>query len=288
MGSKVPHPKPRKQHWLPCAYLQFFDLCGKPAGRDSRIYCADSKSCFEAKVGNIAAENYFYSRADPLGAEATFYEEENDYPKLIDEIVKNGTLRDSEFISMVIQVFTLHLRTCAYENRTSEERIDAYNTMNKTFVQRQLADFPSQADNKAGLYNHLMENWKVLVVNSPKVRLITSDHPVVLFGDNRIRLGFLPVTPLLGVIIYDIRKVLPVNDTIPAEDASKLNAVQCNHCHRHIYSNYNIQSHPSDWQAMVQIMNREKPIRYVDQDESCFGVAELSSAKQCGFSFVRF
>ena len=280
--------KTRKQHYLPCSYLQFFDISGIPSGRDSRVYCIDGKRCFKQKVEDIAFENFFYSSNDPDSAEAVFHTEEQNYQYLVKEIESNRSIEGLNHVLMLNNMFTLHLRTSAFDNHTGLEQIEAYNQLNKTFLVAHIVDTPEQAENAEAIKNILLDNWRILPLFTKSPVFITSDHPAILFGDNKVRIVFLPIKPFLAVVAFDLRKVKQNGKSIVSDDIRKMNAVTCNHYNRFIFANYDMGKNEIEWQRLVKIMKRERPPRYINKDVSCIGMGELSSnnLNQCGLSFL--
>jgi hypothetical protein len=86
-------PRTKKPHFVPAAYLQFWNFDGTAQGRESKVWWCDGKQCQLQRVGNMAVQADLYSPKNPNAAEAYFGEFEVDWAKLVGQLISGRPQR---------------------------------------------------------------------------------------------------------------------------------------------------------------------------------------------------
>ena len=117
----------RRSHYVPAAYLQFWDIDGVPNGRNSTLWVTSEKGCMKRSVNNTAIQSWVYSRKNPNEAESYFSEFEADWSKLIKQFLIGKQPKNEIFANLLL----LHsayflLRNPSIESKGASERIENY------------------------------------------------------------------------------------------------------------------------------------------------------------------
>ena len=277
------------QHWLPCSYLQYFSITGKPEGRRSIVFWTNGKISRTAAVEKLATSNYTYSRVNPSEAESKFHDTEKDYPRTIDELLQAKVLGKKQYYGLILTMFDFHLRNVAYENRTDSEYIDVYEKMSSSFLACVFADTQSQGTDLNDLGKHLIKYWRLQPVQSFTEKFITSDNPSLVFGEAKtIAAIFLPVHPNLGVIAFDKRKLNLKSARATIDDVALLNGFQVQMSIRHVFSDHDLSKIKDDWKALQNIANRAKPERWSNEEVWHPGFIPYAGQAPERLSFIEF
>jgi hypothetical protein len=86
-------PRTKKPHFVPAAYLQFWNFDGTAQGRESKVWWCDGKQCQLQSVGNMAVQANLYSPKNPNAAEAYFGEFEVNWAKLVGQLISGRPQR---------------------------------------------------------------------------------------------------------------------------------------------------------------------------------------------------
>ena len=266
---------PKKQHWLPCAYLQFFSISGKRIGRKTRIYFTDGKISKEAPVKDLAVEKFTYSKKDPL-ADFKFHDYEQEYPTLIEKII-NGDIPDRKNShKLMLIIWDLHLRNISYQNRTDSDRAEIHDQISRDFMALIFEETKSKGNDFKEANKHLTENWRLLTIQPiTQEKFITSDNPSIIFSEpvkNKPVLTYIPIHPHVGIIIYDQRSIAINCKNISDDEIAVLNGLQANCSINHVFSDYNIENEKNDWKCLVNQMQKSKPQRWIDTSENKAGL----------------
>lgn len=272
--------RPKRQHWVPCGYLQFFAINGDVQGRNSQVYFTDGKISKIAPVKDLAVEKFTYSREN-LALDHEFNEMEKDLPSIIRKILKAEDLRKKEYYSLIIIMCDLNLRSVAFENRTDLERFHVYEAISKSFNQDMYADAEGQGNDLNGMIEHLKMNWELAPICSETgEKFITSDNPSMILTDpkdQRPVLIYLPIHPQRAVIAYDKRSIKMTSGEVTIDALRLLNGLQINLAVRHVFSDYDIMDEPEDWEKLKLLTKREKPERWIDEQRWKPGYISIAS-----------
>jgi len=229
------------------------------------VYWSNGERCLEAAVGNLAVTSYLYSKADPERAEKSFHEMESDYPPIVDKILAGQDLRKQEYFGLITMLFDLHLRNPAYKNRAKAEHFDVYQAISKSFNADLFADEPQQGRDLRELTRILTEFWVVQPIRVTNDRLITSDHPALLFSHlDRLAFGFLPIHPLCGVLVADTRRARPQSATTSLTDVALLNTYQVRTCIRHVYADHDLSGDIGDDKPLTKWLRKQHSRGFAD------------------------
>jgi len=282
---------PKKQHWLPCAYLKFFAIDGKINGRNTRVYFTDGEKSIEAPVKDLAVDKYTYSAANPA-LDYSFNDMERDYPPIIDQILK-GELpkKKGEYFGLIMTMCDFNLRNVAYENRTDLERFPLYEGISRRFNKDMFAEVDGQGADMKKMLDHLEKNWVLSALfTETEEKFITSDHPSIVFTEpdgKRPVLIYLPVHPTAAAVAFDKRSVAIINDKITDSALAILNGLQVKHSVEQVFSDHCLMEKQKDWVALQSITEKEKPDRWISETHWCTGFISISSPFIKHLTFMR-
>lgn len=230
--------KTKKPHFVPAAYLQYWDISGNPNGRDSSIFWTDGERCNKQSVKKVAVQCGLYSKKDPNEAENHFNEFESDWSKLIKHL-NNGNPSRPEILAslLLLQSSYFLLRNPNFENKSSEERIHVYKEAIEVYWREVLMSGEPKKEHEA--LKHMLKLWNCHLLIAQEEPWITSDNPVVLlsYKDITPAIIFLPITPVYALIAIKNDALQLTNQKITAEDTSHLNSYSVINSIRHVYSN---------------------------------------------------
>ncbi|GJL80210.1 MAG: hypothetical protein NPINA01_31990 [Nitrospinaceae bacterium] len=260
---------PKRQHWLPCAYLQFFSIDGQPHGRETQIYFTDGRSSQITSVNNLAVAKYTYSRTNPE-CDSVFHNMEKNYPPIIKNILKGNQLTKKDKYGLIMMMFDLNLRNVVYENRTEMERIKLYEGISRAFVGSMFEETTGKGNDFNEMASHLEKNWELDSLRSTSgEKFISSDNPSMIIADknsSRPVLVCLPIHPDLAMIAYDKRTSEIISNSITDDALGILNGLQIKLSVRHTFSDHDIMLPPTTSKRVQELLDQEKPERWIDQD----------------------
>lgn len=230
--------KTKKPHFVPIAYLQYWNINGNPNGRDSSIYWTDGKKCNQQSVKKLAVQSGLYSKKDPNKAEDHFNEFEGDWSKLVMQL-NNGNPSRPEILAslLLLQSSYFLLRNPNFDNKSSEERIHVYKEATEVYWREVLMGGEPKKEHEA--IKHMLKLWNCHLLIAQEKPWITSDNPVVLLSYKGITpaIIFLPITPTYALIAIKNDALQLTNKKITAKDTSHLNSYSVINSIRHVYSN---------------------------------------------------
>jgi hypothetical protein len=245
--------------------MKFFAIGGNPDGRKTKIFYSNATECKIKTVNKLSCANYHYSSHDPEGAESSFHEMENDYPRIVSKILAHEDLKKSEYYGIILTMIDFHARNPSYENLTQEENYRAFELVSRGLMAEFFKNLNGGATNKEDMKSFLEENWVLQPVFSNTEELISSDHPSLLFSINgELAFSFLPISPHYGVIATNKNLVTITGNTVTENDNSYLNALQVARCINYVYSDHDLTGYIGAGKIITKWFAREKFKGYVD------------------------
>lgn len=232
-------PRTKKPHFVPAAYLQFWDSGGVPSGRESKIWWCDGKVSKQQRVKNIAVQSGLYSAKNPNAAEAYLNEFEVDWAKLVFQLA-SGRLPKPDVLASLLILQSSHflLRNPKFVNKDVDERINVYKNAVQGFWQQVLmaGDIPDKLENAA---KRMLSVWSCHLLRAQGEPWITSDNPVMLLSHKGATPAviFLPINPTWALISLRADAVNLSRKTITPQDTEFLNSYTAINSIRHIYCN---------------------------------------------------
>jgi len=281
---------PKRQHWVPCAYLQFFAVDANYKGRKSTVFFCDGAVSKASSAEALGAEKWAYSKINPA-VDHLFNVIESDYPKIVRKTLDDKPLTMKEKLGLFLTVFDLNHRNVAFENKSSKERFDVYRAISRSFIE----DFSKEAnvahDDFQGLQDYLVGTWTVAVVRpETDEKFITSDYPSIVFTGatkGRPTLAILPAHPSFAFVIFDNEAFEQVTEQISDDALGLLNALHCNLSIRHIFADHDFSESPEDFESIKVIMQKEKPERWIDDVQWTTGYISTASPMISKLSFLK-
>ncbi|NVJ66467.1 MAG: DUF4238 domain-containing protein [Gammaproteobacteria bacterium] len=231
--------KTKKPHFVPAAYLQFWDVEGEPKGRDSSIYWCNGSITTKQSVKKVAVESGLYSKDDSNSAEDFFGEFESDWSKLIKQLL-SGRGPSKEVLAglLLLQSSYLLLRNPKLSNKSNTERIDAYKKAIEGYYIEVLMGGVSPETKRDSL-TYLSKIWSCFLIPSSDDPWITSDNPTLIlsYGIHTPALIFLPISPKWAVIALKNDILELSSKKITSKDVEYLNSYTAINSIRQIYSN---------------------------------------------------
>ena len=229
----------RKPHFVPAAYLQFWDTSGKPKGRDSQVWWCDGKKSALQRVGKIAVQSNFYSAKNPNAAETHFGWLESEWAKLVKQLAAGRPPRAPILASLLLLHSTYFLlRNPKFRKNDPADRFDVYMLAIEGFWRQVLmaGHVPEQMKDAA---NQLLKTWNCHLLRAQTETWITSDNPVLLFsfGNATPAIIFLPITPDWALIALRTNSAVLSSSKISEQDTEYLNSYTAINSIRHVYSN---------------------------------------------------
>jgi hypothetical protein len=255
----------RRQHYVPCAYLQFFDALGAPRGRESEVYVSsrDGHSRL-TRVAKVGFQNWTYSRARSHEAEALFQKLERDYPDFARRMIADmdpGPVRGHLISTLMLD---MHLRSPAYENRTAKERISMYPVITKALIGQLVAPGEDLDMRAAGM--RLRQEWQVTAIKADNETFFTSDSPTLIFSNSTQSLAIaMPISPQIYALTYNSRHLDLVHTSATDADVGLLNGLQVRYCMRDVFSHEPLLD-TADWDTLQSVIERKRPERWIDHD----------------------
>lgn len=229
----------KKPHFVPVAYLQYWNAGGTPRGRDSKVWWCDGKQCTSQRVGKIAVQNGLYSTKDPNAAEAYFGEFEVDWAKLVGQLC-SGRAPSPDILAalLLLQSSYFLLRNPHFRNNDSVERFDVYKFAVEGFWREVLmgGNVPTNIEDAPA---QLLKTWSCHLLRAQQEPWITSDNPVLLLtiGETTPAVIFLPITPDWAVMALCVKGAKLSGQKISAQDTEYLNSYTTINSIRHVFSN---------------------------------------------------
>jgi hypothetical protein len=230
----------KKPHFVPCAYLQFWDTEENPEnGRNSSVYWSDGIKQGKQKVGTLAVQSNLYSVNNPNEAESFFSEFENNWSKLVKQL-RSGNAPPRQLLSglLLTQSIFFLLRNPKFSNNSEQERIHNYKIATEIFWQSIFMK-GKKSDNEMHALQQLNANWVCHFLPCQSDPWITSDNPVLLLsiGENIPSIVFLPITPKWALIALDSDVTKLTKNKITSKDVELLNTYTVINSNRHVFSN---------------------------------------------------
>ena len=213
----------KKQHYLPCCYLQFF--AKKPKGRKSRIHLFDGKRSIDVDVESQGYKKYTYSEKDPESAEYFFrYNFEDGYPIIAKKITTGKMLTSEERKDLLIFALVTRFRSPSYVIRTGEERIDAFEHIMGSACNEIEAIRPEDWLPQ-NVHNHLTrihEKYSLQLLKLP-IRIFISENPVIIYMHNDVFgvMILMPISPEHMAVFYQ-QEHLSCKETVTKKDVEHL------------------------------------------------------------------
>ncbi|HSF29803.1 MAG TPA: DUF4238 domain-containing protein [Candidatus Tectomicrobia bacterium] len=228
----------KKPHFVPAAYLQFWDSTGTPQGRESKVWWCDGKQCLLQRIGNVAVQAGLYSTKNPIEAEAYFGEFEVDWAKLVTQLL-SGRVPRAEILAslLLLQSSYFLLRNPKFRKNDPAERIDVYKLAVEGFW-REVLMAGHVPKNIADAQAKLLRTWSCHLLRAQKESWITSDNPVLLLtiGKTTPAIMFLPITPDWAVLALRAEAAKLSSGKITAQDTEYLNSYATINSIRHVFS----------------------------------------------------
>ncbi len=261
----------KRQHFIPCCYLKYFSVDGTWANaRKTKIFFTDGDKSNSTRVTNLGIERYTYSKENPE-FDKQFHDMEKHYPRIIEKILGGDTsLNPFDYFGLFMIMADFNHRNVAYENRAEVERMHVYEAISRSFMSDVFAEARGYGKDLHGIKEWLEDNWRILRIEpETEEKFITSDNPSTIFSNpsnGRPVMIYLPAHPRIAVIAYDQRHIKA--ESVKATDAAigLLNGLQINRCVRHTFSDHDLSEDEENWKTLQKLAEREKPIRWVDDE----------------------
>lgn len=280
----------KKQHWLPVCYLKHFAI--EPSAKRSKaeIYRYGGNSLAKVKIEKECYENFCYSKRYREAVEKSFQISENLYPQIINNMDENEKLTKSHYLGIMKMLFDLHFRNTAFENKTSTERITAYEDAKTTFLSREIVGIQEKDATPEEISRELGENWGVRIVRPISKYFYSSDHPSLLFSsmDKTLFFGFLPIKPKLAIVVFNKNHIKIVSNLAEGRTVDLLNCFQASRSTRFLYTHTQIPE--SEKYTIEECLNKrltvdERP--YIDVNGVRASYIGYNPEDRFRFSFLR-
>ena len=231
--------KTKKPHFVPAAYLQFWDVDDNPRGRDSSIYWCNGEMTTKQLVKKVAVQSGLYSKSDPNSAEDYFGEFEVDWSQLIKQLLSGRASRKDVLAGLLLlQSSYFLLRNPKLTNKSNGERINAYNKAIEGYYLDVLmgGELP-QNENEA--LSNLSKIWSCHLLPSLDEPWLTSDNPTLIlsFNEHLPALIFLPITPKWALLAVKNGVLKLTSAKVTPKDVEYLNSYTAINSIRQVYSN---------------------------------------------------
>ena len=280
----------KKQHYVPCCYLQFFAEAGSwEKGRNTKIFFTDGKKSLSVPVKELAREDHAYSKDFPE-FDKEFEAMETSYPPIIRKIMNNQVLTRLEYYGLMMTMVDLNLRNIAYEKRTKAERRVVYEAISRSMNADMFAEARGAGTDNRGILEWVVKHWRVQpLMPETEEKFITSDNPSAIYGEARTGrpvLVYLPVHPKYAVIAFDNRFLRVTSNLVTDDALGVLNGLQVNHCVKHVFSDHDLLE-GDERHKLIGLLNKEKPLRYVDDNEWRRSFMSIASPAFDRFTFLK-
>lgn len=238
----------KKPHFVPAAYLQFWDVDGSPNGRNSSIYWCNGECATKQAIKKVAVQSGLYSKSDPNSAEEYFGEFEGDWSKLVKQLLSGEPPRKDILAGLLLlQSSYFLLRNPKFSNNSNGERIVAYQKAIEGFFREVLMGGEAPQKKEDALAK-LSTIWSCHLLPSQDEPWITSDNPTLLLSLNEHlpALIFLPITPKWALLATKNGVTKITSEKITAKDVEYLNSYTAINSIRQIYSNRPFEEHEKE------------------------------------------
>jgi len=282
----------KRQHFIPCSYLKFFSVTGTWSNtRNTQIFFTDGATSNKTKVSNLGVESYTYSKENPE-FDKQFHDMERHYPAIIQKLLDGKlALSSSDYFGLFMIMVDFNLRNVAYENKTEGERRHAYEAISRSFNSDVFQEANGNGSSMQGMMDWLTENWRVQrIIPETNEKFLTSDNPSTIFSNpknGKPVMLYLPAHPKLGIIAYDRRYLKVVTEKTTDDALSVLNGLQVNRCVRHTFSDHDITNEQNNWKNLRELSSKEKPTRWIDNNEWKADYISISSPVFERFTFIK-
>lgn len=261
----------KKPHFVPAAYLQYWDVGKKPNGRDSLIYWCNGEICTKQKVNKVAVQSGLYSKTDPNTAEEYLSEFESDWSKLVNQLI-TGKPPKNEILGalLLLQSSYFLLRNPKFSNISTEDRIDVYKKAIEGYWREILMAGTVPGEKEDALIK-LGKMWSCHLLPAQEEPWITSDNPTLLLSYKGESPGiiYLPINPDWALFAIRNSVVSLKRTKITEQDTKYLNSYTTINSIRHIYScdsfDKNEMISVSKW-----LSRRPETDNWIDEEEMHF------------------
>lgn len=283
----------KRQHYLPSGYMKYFSSIGETQGRKTHIFYTDATQSRDDKtVNSLSCDDYHYSRGNAKEVEESFQQMENNYPPLVEKILKAEGLSVKEYYGMIATMVEYHARNPSYENLTTEENYDAYQQVSRGMMSEIFGELSKRSENSnkdfRKMIDFLKNNWMMKRIHSENEKFISSDHPSLFFSiNNDLAFIFLPISPHYGVIAVDKRKIQIVDVEANYDDIANLNGLQAARCINYVYSDHDLSEYIGKDKPITNWFNKEKPRGFVKSDCWKPEYIPYDSSRPHSYSFLK-
>jgi len=281
-------PAYKRQHFLPAAYLKYFSLDQSNCSRDSWVWRLDKTGQRQVPVKSQCWNAYHYSKNDPAAAERGFHRFEKEYCGCVDKIRAGKDLKDSEYGSLLVNMFDFFIRNAIHKNSTGREGIEAYKLRWGMFLQDMVLQRTAKVTPE-NVQSHIVRYWGLWIASAPQGRIfITSDHPSVWTcindGHPGLHLLSLPLTPTHMAIAFDKRFLYVTGEPMSQDDCATFLDSQLHNAYLAAYSSTPLDAANLDL-VKKRFHDKEDPNDETDMRGWRMSLASLPS--QYHFSFMR-
>ena len=231
--------KPKKQHYVPCAYLAQFSANPRPRLRKSKVYRTDNN--IENRLVPVETQcfkEFYYEEDDTQKVEDELKTLEDELQKIIGQC-NEGMPKQRELKLLMLHHAYMFSRGEAVENVSSTTKYTSYNNASNLLLAHYFYDQPITDLRNKDFANYLFNNYGSLVLTSKGESLITSDNPVIVFqtlDGVQAALSFMPLTSHRISILFHKSYVRAKPTKLDTLDVANLNALQAMNSYEAIFS----------------------------------------------------
>lgn len=246
----------KKPHFVPAAYLQYWDVGQNPNGRESSIYWCDGNICTKQKLKNVAVQSGLYSKDAPNSAEEYLSEFESDWSKLVNQLI-NGRVPQADILASMLLLHSSYflLRNPKFSKKGDLSRIEIYKQAIEGYWRDVLmaGEIPDKIEDAAA---QMLSVWTCHLVMAQGEPWITSDNPVLILSIQGVTpaIIFLPITPKWALIALNNNVVHLSSNKMTSQDTNYLNTYTTVNSIRCVFSDSTFQE--TDIKSISKWFNR--------------------------------
>lgn len=307
----------KKQHWLPCAYLNFFAIPDSGNGRKAKIHRVSNSGIHSREIEEEGYSNWHYrtKEENPNQSEGLFEIGEATYPLLIEKFLMGQILSKEEKINILHFLILLHIRNPSYLNETDISNFDKVQNIFAVLMEIMVDDWeilPESEDfdlsimpekvkkrfDETGLELSKSDIWTAIVrnqilcdiweLNFLKVldgNLWTIDHPVILLGiEPNVDVILAPISPQFLAVAVDTRKYQIRNQWLTSHDEKTIVRLLASQTQRFIYSSEADKSKLSNLTNLLK--NKSSSWQSIVSEEGWIPqILQINKLRELGLTF---
>lgn len=220
---------PKKQHYVPCAYLARFSASPLKDRRKSKILRTDLNIQNQPVTCETQCyREFFYSKNDAIRIEAELKELEDDFNRIVDASL-SGSIERRDYKLLIFHHAILLGRTIAVQSMKEQDGYEKFNQATLKLLEHYYYDEPIDDLRSKKFVKYLSDNYESFIVKAEVEKLVTSDAPTQVFTNEDSSAAVLSLLPIASdrlSVVYKKGAIQVKPKRLDQSDVMHLNTLQ--------------------------------------------------------------